>query len=149
MNIITDFLSFRKKRVVLNGQASSWVSIDAGVLQGSVLGPPLFLIYISDLSYNISTTAKLFADDTSIFSIVQNVNTSASNLNSDLSEISNWAVQWKMSFNPDPSKQVQEFIFSCKIQKTSHPSIYLIINQSNKSLLKSTLDSILNFQEHL
>ena len=115
LNIITDFLSFRKQRVVLNGQASPWVSIEAGVPQGSILGPLLFLIYINDLSDDLSTTAKLFADDTSLFSIVQNVSTSASHLNNDLSKISNWAFQWKMSFNPDPSKQAQEVIFSRKI----------------------------------
>ena len=64
LNIITDFLSFRKQRVVLNGQASPWVSIEAIVPQGSILGPLLFLIYINDLSDHLSTTAKLFADDT-------------------------------------------------------------------------------------
>ena len=89
LNIITDFFSFRKQRVVLNGQASPWASIEAGAPQGSILGPLLFLIYINDLSEDLSTTAKLFADDTSLFSIVQNVNTSASHLNSDLSKISN------------------------------------------------------------
>ena len=67
LNIITDFLSFRKQRVVFNGQASSWDSIEAGVPQGSMLGPPLFLIYINDLSDNLSTTAKLSVDDTSLF----------------------------------------------------------------------------------
>ena len=118
LNIITDFLSFRKQRVVLNGQASSWASIEASVPQGSILGPLLFLTYINDLSDDLSTTAKLFADDTSRFSIVQNANTSASHLNSYLSKISNWAFQWKMSFNPDPSKQAQEVIFTRKIQKT-------------------------------
>ena len=68
LNIITDFLSFRKQSVVLNGQVSPWVSIEAGVLQGSILRPSLFLIYINDLSDDLSTTAKLFADDTSLFS---------------------------------------------------------------------------------
>ena len=84
---------------------------------------------------------------------VQNVSNSASHLNNDLSKISNWAFQWKMSFNPDPSKQVQEVIFSRKIQKTCHTSIYF----NNKSVeqvpsqkhLELILDSKLNFQEHL
>ena len=52
-------------------------------------------------------------------SVVRDINTSAAHLNNDLR-----AFQWKMSFNPDPSKQAQEFIFSCKHQKISHPSIY-------------------------
>ena len=67
LNIITDFLSFRKQRVVLNGQASPWVSIEAGVPQGSILGPLLLLIYINDLSDNLSGTAKPFPDDSSLF----------------------------------------------------------------------------------
>ena len=57
---------------------------------------------------------KLFADDTSLFSVVHDVSTSASDINSDLTLISNWAFQWKMSFNPDPSKQAQGIIFSRK-----------------------------------
>ena len=149
LNIVTDFLSFRKQRVVLNGQASPWVSIETGVLQGSILGPLLFFIYINDLSDDLSTTAKLFADDTSLFSIVQNAITSASHLNHDLSKISNWTFQWKMSFNPDPSKKAQEVIFSRKIQKTCRPSI-CFNNKSVKQVpsqkhLGLILDSKLNF----
>ena len=102
--------------------------------QVSILGPLLFLIYINDLSDDLSTTAKLFADDASLFSIVQNVNTPVNHLDSDLSKIGNGAFQWKMSFNPDPSKQAQEVIFSRKIQNII---IISIISQSNKSLLKS------------
>ena len=98
--------------------------------QGSVLGPLLFLIYINDLSDDLPRTAKLFADDIFLFSIVQNVNISAGHLNSDLSKISNYVFHWKMSVNPDPSKQAQEVFFSRKIQKTGHPSIYF----NNKSV---------------
>ena len=50
----------------------------------------------------------LFADDASLFSLVQKINTSATHLNNDLKiKISNWAFTWKMRFNPDPSKQAQ------------------------------------------
>ena len=111
VDFITDFLNFRKQRVVLNGQYSSWTSIEAGVPQGSILGPLLFLIYINDLSDDLTTNVKLFADDTSLFSIVHNMNTSTTNFNKDLNKIKNWAIQWKINFNPDPSKQAQEVIF--------------------------------------
>ena len=50
LDTITDFLNCRKQRVALNGQFSSWTSIEVGVPQGSILGPLLFLIYIHDLS---------------------------------------------------------------------------------------------------
>ena len=124
LNTIINFISFRKQRVVLNGQVSQWTNIQAGVRQGSILGPLLFFIYINDLSDDLSTNTKLFADDTSLFSIVRDINTSAAHLNNDLRKVRNWAFQWKMSFNPDSSKQAQEVIFSRKYQKISHPSIY-------------------------
>ena len=123
-NILKNYLHNRKQRVVLNGQSSSWLEINAGVPQGSVLGPLLFLIYINDLSENLISVSKLFADDTSIFSTVFNTNKSSEDLNRDLLTINNWAFQWKMSFNPDPNKQATEVIFSRKRKTTNHPSLY-------------------------
>ena len=66
----TDYLDKRKQRVVLPGTASSWTSIKAGVPQGSILGPLLFLVYINDIVENIHSSIRLFADDTSLFIIV-------------------------------------------------------------------------------
>ena len=63
----------RYQRVVLNGQSSKWASIEAGVPQGLILGPLLFLIYINDLPESITSNLKLFADDTSIFATVLNI----------------------------------------------------------------------------
>ena len=123
LRVLSDFLKDRKQRVILNGQFSSWTSVNAGVPQGSILGPLLFLIYINDLTDGLSSNAKLFADDTSLFSVIHDVDASANELNNDLYQINKWAFQWKMSFNPDPSKQAQEIIFSRKTKKTSHPSL--------------------------
>ena len=74
----------------------------------------MFLIYINDLTEGLSSNAKLFADDTSLFSVTHGIQTSANNLNKDLERTSKWATQWKMDFNPDTTKQAQEVIFSCK-----------------------------------
>ena len=68
--LIDSYLSNCKQHVVLNGKSSSWSSISAGVSQGSVLGPLFFLLYINDQLENVSSDAKLFADDTSLFTIV-------------------------------------------------------------------------------
>ena len=65
--LIGDFLSDRKQRVVLNGQESAWLPLHAGVPQGSILGPLLFLVYINDLTENISSNTRLFAEDSSLF----------------------------------------------------------------------------------
>ena len=114
LNLLEDYLSNRFQRVLLNGQESSWLPIKAGVPQGSILGPLLFLIYINDLPDGLNSIVKLFADDTSLFSIVQDPNESAKYLNLDLCVISQWAYQWKMFFNPDPKKPAHEVIFSRK-----------------------------------
>ena len=71
-----------------------------------------------------SSTVKLFADDTSRFSVVQNKNNSESQLNNDLDKVSDWAYTWNVSFNLDPSKQAQEVIFSRKCTKEDHLPIY-------------------------
>ena len=112
LRVLSDFLKDRKQRVILNGQFSSWTSVNAGVPQGSILGPLLFLIYINDLTDGLSSNTKLFADDTSLFSVIHDVDVSANELNNDLYQMNKWAFQWKMSFSPDPSKQIQEIIFS-------------------------------------
>ena len=131
----------------------SWTSIEAGVPQGSILGPLLFLIYINDLSDDLTTNVKPFADDTSLFSIVYNMNTSTTNLNNDLNKIKNCAIQWEMNFNPDPSKQAQEVIFSRKLQKANHNQVYFNHNSlkqvPSQKHLGMYLDTKLNFQEHL
>ena len=113
----------RFQKVLLNGQTSEWLPVKAGVSQGSILGPILFLIYINNLSENIESTVKLFADDTSLFSVVYNNNTSAEALNRDLQKTSEWVHKWKMLFNPDVSKHAQEVIFSRKQAKSVHPDI--------------------------
>ena len=134
LKLLRDFLSSRKQRVVLNGQHSSWDNVNAGVPQGSILGPLLFLIYINDLSNDLSSNCKLFADDTSLFSVVNNIHTSATTLSQDLKAITKWAFQWKMIFNPDLSKQAQEVIFSRKIKKLLHPTLLFNNIPLNNSL---------------
>ena len=104
-NILSDFLRNRKQRVTLNGQSFSWTNVNAGIPQGYILGPLFFVIYINDLPDGLSSNAKLFANDTSLFSVVHDINTSAIELNSDLKKINDWAFQWQMTFNPDRSKQ--------------------------------------------
>ena len=79
----------------------------AGVPQGSILGALVFLIYTNDLPNELEYNAKLFADDTSLFTIVKDKNKSANMLNNDLRQISKWAYNWKMLFNPDPNKPAQ------------------------------------------
>ena len=70
LNLIISFLSNRQQRVVLNGKSSVWKDVSAGVPQGSLLGPLFFLVYINDLAEGLVSDVRMFADDTSLFSIV-------------------------------------------------------------------------------
>ena len=152
-NLLENYLSDRFQRVLLNGQASSWRSVLAGVPQGSIMGPLLFLIYINDLPNELKSNAKLFADDTSLFTIVKDKTESANILSNDLSEISKWVYDWKMLFNPDPCKSAQEVVFSRKKKTQSHPAISLnniqVERTSYQKHLGLLLDEKLNLNNML
>jgi hypothetical protein len=156
LDLLKDYLSDRSQRVVLNGQESEWVQISAGVPQGSVLGPLLFLCYINDLTEGISSNIKLFADDASLFTRVnKNVNASQERLMRDLEKITAWAHQWKMKFNPDITKQAIEVVFSCKYAKTKpiHPPLTFnnipVARRVSTKHLGIILDERLSFSEHI
>ena len=121
--LLQSFLSNRKQRTALNGQTSTWGNISACVPQGSILGPLFFLIYINDLTQNLKCSVKLFADDTPLFTIVQDPAIAARDMNHDLDLITLWAHDWRMSFDPDPRKNAVESVFSRKDMKVDHPVI--------------------------
>ena len=132
-------------------QHSSWADVKASVPQRSILGPVLFLIYIKDFSNGLNSNLKLFGDDTSLFSFVHNFTDSANLLNSDLSKINEWVLPWKMSFNPNPTKQAQEI--SHKTSQINHQGFRFNNNLVNVSSIHKHLgiifDSKLSFDEHL
>ncbi|KAI8500850.1 hypothetical protein Bbelb_216680 [Branchiostoma belcheri] len=98
---ITAFLTDRTQAVVVNGECSDFVSVKSGVPQGSVLGPLLFLIYINDLPSALTSSARLFADDTAAYTY--NTITSIQDqalLQQDLERLAEWERKWDMSFHP-------------------------------------------------
>ena len=106
-NLLTwfgSYLSDRKQRVCMNGYYSTWNSINAGVPQGSILGNLLFLLFINDIVDVVSNSMKLFADDTSLYCIVDDQNETAESLNSDLNSLSTWASDWCVNFNASKTK---------------------------------------------
>ena len=108
----------RKQGVLLNEQSSSWTDVNTGVPQGSIIEPLLFLTYINYLVDGLTSNTKLFADDTSLFSVIRGSAITTSELNSDLARIKQWAFQWKMSFNSNLKNQAQEVIFFSKTKES-------------------------------
>ena len=84
-------------------------------------GSTFFLVYINDLQNELKSSAKLFADDTSPFTIVKDKNKNANILKNDLLLISKRNYSWKILFNPDPGKLAQEVLFSRKTFKFIQP----------------------------
>ena len=153
LKLFGNYLSNRKQRVILNGSYSEYSIIKSGVPQGSVLGTLLFLICINDLESNIKSNIHFFVDNTMLFSIVKDSGISANELNHDIDIIHKWAHQWKLEFNPDPTKQATEVLFSCKKSNSIHPQILfngtVVVKMSEQKHLGLVLDSKLSFEKHL
>ena len=98
------------------------MDINAGVPQGSILGPLLFILFINDIVEEIQAEVRLFADDTSIFLIVDNPVLSTERLNSDLDAVHNWAQNWLVMFNPEQNKAMT---ISRKVNKPIHPVLQM------------------------
>ena len=108
---------------------------------------------MNDLPNGLPSNPKLFADYTSLFSIEQDITTSTASLSNDLTKISEWAVQWEMNFNPDPSKQAQELLFSRKPSSRPYPSLHFNDNPVHQVKLQKHLglflDPKLRFDKHI
>src|SRR5277367_257819 len=117
---IRDFLNDRYIRVVINGRESSAASINAGVPQGSILGPTLFLIFINDITQVLSSTVCMFADDTTISALVPNIKSRSEVANilcNDLLNVEAWAECWLVKFN---AKKTQLMTISRKTNKDNN-----------------------------
>ncbi len=115
---LSSYLSMRKQRVVYANESSQWSDISAGVPQGSILGPLLFLIYINDIVKDINSKIRLFADDTSLYIIVDDPQSSAVILNQDIRTLHTWSLNWLVKCN---SAKTETMLFSRKRSKPLHP----------------------------
>ena len=104
---LLESFSNNRKKLVLNGQCSKSSEVDPGVDQGLILGLLLCLIDIADLSENLKSNSKLIADDTSLFSVIRNLSSTAEQIYDDLRKVHRCRFQRKRSFNPDPSMRAK------------------------------------------
>ena len=102
-----DYLAGRRHRVIIDDVCSYWKEVHLGVPQGSILGPTLFIIYINDISQNLSehTRLPLYADDAKCY---RNIKSAADQhiLQDDLLVLTDWFINWDMEFNSDKCKLV-------------------------------------------
>jgi len=96
LNWILNYLGNRDQRVIVAQSYSDVKHVKAGVPQGSVLGPLLFLVYVNDITQNLLSIARRFANSTT-----SDIDDLQCIINHDLREISKWSKQWLVTFNPD------------------------------------------------
>ena len=95
---IDSFLCFRQHRVVVNGVKSDWAPVLSGVPQGTVLGPLLFSLYINDISSDIESEIRLFADDCVCYREIKDEKDTMK-LQRDIDRLGSWARKWVWDFN--------------------------------------------------
>lgn len=117
-----NFLTNRKQRVLIRGSYSDWSPVTSGVPQGSILGPVMFLIYGNDIPDIITSTAKLFADDTKIYRQINNVEDSIA-LQIDLTTLDLRADRWQMKLI---LPNVKSWEFHITKTKGPHGTIYRV-----------------------
>ena len=135
--ILSHFL-INKKQTVLNVQTSSLTNVPVGSLQGSIYSTSIInlTLYKWFIRYLTSNT-KHVADDTRLFSVVHDANTSVKELSDDLKKVKDQSFQWKISFSANQSKQAQKVLFSLKSKKLIHQQLVFNNNVSQTFL---TLD---------
>ena len=99
MKWIDSFLCFRQQRVVVNGAKSDWAPVLSGVPQGTILGPLLFSLYINDISSDIESEIRLFADDCVCYREIKDEEDPVK-LQRDIDRLGSWARKWGMRFQP-------------------------------------------------
>ena len=146
---ISVFLTNRTQTVVIDGKSSSTVPVTSGVLQGTVLGPVLFLVYINDLSdYLTHSQLRLFADDSIIYMPIKSQH-DCNKLQQDLDAAARWERDWLMAFHPDKCSVLS-------VTKTKQPiqHIYILHNHileyvSSAKYLGITVHSNLKWDKHI
>ena len=122
---LSDFLVGRVIQFNVNGFLSDQISPAAGVPQGSILSPLLFLIYLNDLPkpHHRQNSKSQFADDTALWAASRNVHIAVKLLQKDLRKLAKWCAKWRIKLNPEKTKVI---IFSRSyLARNSEPTLKL------------------------
>lgn len=154
VQLLGSFLGERSQRVCINTEESSPVDVRFGVPQGSVLGPLLFSIYVNDLPLHITNACELFADDTTLHSSDDNIDSLASSLQESANELKVWTEMNHMALNPVKTKAM---LITTRQKRqnliTEFPKLQ-VCNQTieevkDHKVLGVTIDNNLSWSQHV
>ena len=149
LKLLQSYLSERTAKTVVDGHESAELPVEAGVPQGSRLGPLLFILYINDIISDLESEPMIFADDTTLIASGPNAGSTSSILNRDLVKITAWAKKWKVEFNAGKSK---DMIFSREQSDDNFPLFFqdgIIERVTKHKHLGVTFTSTLSWDVHV
>ena len=147
---IESFLKDRTQRVVVDGFNSSCAPVLSGVPQGTVLGPLLFLIFINDITADIDSTIRLFADDCLVYRDIKS-KSDCQALQNDLDRLVAWSHTWGMEFNVSKCNVMTVTLKNKKnrIDHTYKMSGENLKRSNSEKYLGVTLNNKLEWGEHI
>ena len=147
-NWIESFLTGRQQAVVVDGATSGFLDVESGVPQGSVLGPCLFLLYINDLPKDLTSTARLFADDTMCHSTISN-HQDETDLQKDLNLLAKWENKWCMAFHPNKCQSLTVTRKRIKAEREYHLRDHTLERTQETEYLGVTIQSNLKWDTQI
>ena len=154
LNILVEFLSNRKQRVIVDGHEGEWREVISGVPQGSVLGPLLFILYTQDMWVGLENQLVAYADDATLIAVISSPEqrTSVSeSLNRDLARIDEWCNLWGMKLNPQKTQSM--IVSRSRTLNPNHPSLVIgdtvLDNCNSCRILGVTFDNKFTFEKHI
>lgn len=148
VDILASYLSNRVFRVKQDNEYSSLRDIKAGVPQGSILGPILYLLYTSDIPVTEGVSMATFADDTALLAVAEDIETSTSKLQRAVNNVSTWCNKWRIKLNEVKSTHVN---YTNKRTHTIPVQINNVVipHENNAKYLGMTLDVKLRWKDHI
>ena len=124
LSILTEFLSNRLQRVVVDGQFNEYRNVISDVPQGSVLGPLLFILYTHDMWFGLENILVSYADDATLLARIPSPNMRSDvteSLNRDPSKICTWCNLWGMRLNPNKTQSM--IVSRSRTEFPPHPDL--------------------------
>ena len=153
-NILSEFLSNRTQRVVVDGQLGDLRPVVSGVPQGSVLGPLLFILYTHDMWFGLENMLVSYADDATLLAVVPSPAARldvTDSLNRDLAKISSWCRNWGMLMNPTKTQSM--IVGRSRTVHPPHPDLLIdnvpLVNSNSFKILGVQFDQKFTFEAHL